>query len=302
MPTFSEDIVIDKYNNKWITSDWKIIKYNDTVWTVYDDTDFENLKLPRSIAADRKGNVWIGLHQSGMIKFDGITWTPFDDAFFGNEYSEVNKIIVDKDDNLWIDYSHGTIEPKICKYNGVKLEWFDSNINLPRKAWLSEGGLKAVDRKGDIWYGSENGLAKYDWKKWTYYSSKNTRLLNDQVWDFYIDLENNKWISSDCYLAKFNEDSLYNELRDYPVLEQKTKFTLFPNPINNNSLNVRMNDTLTTSVKAIIFDMKGQVKTKKEFSVNSDFTIDLSNLGEGFYMIQFIENEKSETHKFLIIK
>lgn len=292
------DVVVDKYNNKWITSDWKIIKFNDSVWTVYDDSDFENLKLPRSIATDKKGNVWIGLNHSGMVKFNGTTWTPFDDTFFGNEYSEVNKIIVDKDDNLWLDYSHGTIEPKLCKYNGEKLEWFDSNINLPVKA----GGLKAIDKNGNIWYGSGNGMAKYDWKKWTYYSSKNTRLLSDLVCDFYIDNENNKWISADCYLAKFNEDSLYHKSIYNPDQKQKAKFTLFPNPINNNLLNVRVNDILTTSIKAIIFDMKGQVKIGKEFSVNSDFTIDLNNLSEGFYMIQFIENGKPETHKFLKIK
>jgi hypothetical protein len=118
-----------------------------------------------------------------MVKFDGVNRTRYDDSFFGNSYSEVNKIIIDTSDNIWIDYSHGTIEPKLCKFDGNSLTWYDENINLPEKG----KGLLAIEENGDLWYGYgsttgyDEGLAKYNWSEWKYYNSSNTRLLNSDA-------------------------------------------------------------------------------------------------------------------------
>lgn len=294
VPSFSEDIIVDKQNNKWILSDWKILRYNDTTWTVFDYSEYPLLKLPNSIACDNNGNIWVGVHQSGMVKYDGHNWTHYDDSFFGNEYSEVNKIIVDKENNLWIDYSHGTIEPKLCKFDGSNLTWFDSNINLPRKGH----GLMAVEENGDIWYHSENGLFKYDGSEWIDYSSENTRFLNNQCWEFFIDSRNIKWISSDCYIAEFNEDSLYHE--DYKFKQTiNPKFTIYPNPLTSQSLNIRTNDIILGDIEVSIYNVSGELLYKSSFSDKSDFTIDLANIKGFLLFIQFNENGKTEIHKLI---
>jgi ligand-binding sensor domain-containing protein len=294
IPDFPQDVIVDKYNNKWITSDWKIIKYDDANWTVYDENDFEFLKLPRCIAADNDGNIWIGVHQSGMVKFDGESWTHFNDNFFGHEYSEVNKIVVDNQNNLWIDYSHGTIEPKLCKISGNNIEWYDENINLTEK----ERGLLAVDNNGDVWYGTRNGIAKYNGMEWSFYNSDNCRLLNNQVWEFYIDTQNNKWVSADCYIARFNEDSAYYQDFKFEQIHDP-KFTVYPNPANEMLIHIRTNDIILTDIRLRIFDNTGNLIIEKYCYGKTDFDIDLANIPQGIYLIQFYENGETETHKII---
>lgn len=296
VPYFSGSIIVDNNNNKWIISGNKTLKYNDTIWTVFNHSEFPGYPFhggPKCITCDQSGNIWLGMHQSGMFKYDGINWIHYDDSFFGNESSEVNKIIVDSENNLWIDYSHGTIEPKLCKFDGSNLTWYDSNINLPPKGH----GLMAIEENGDIWYHSY-GLFKYDGTEWIDYSPQNTRLINGQCWAFFIDSKNNKWISSDCYIAEFNEGSLYHEDSKYKQTNSP-KFTIYPNPLTNQSLFIKTNYIILGDIEISIYNITGELLNKSFFSNKSDFTIDLGNIKGNLLFIQFIENGKTETHKLI---
>lgn len=286
-------IVVDKYNNKWINTSNQIVRFNDTAWTVYDISNYSTSGA-LSLATDHTGNIWMGIYQLGLVKFNGTTWTEYGNDIFNDDWPEIRNIIVDKEDNLWLDYTGRYIEPQICKFDGVNLEWFDDNINLPQKG----SGLQAIDKYGNIWYGSTSGLAKYDWDRWTFYNEENTRLLNSTVNRFYIDSEENKWISSGCYLAKFNEDILYSE-PEINSIKENSKFSIYPNPVNTNNLNINVNERLFTNTQVTIIDMLGQIRYQKELAVNSDFTIDISSLSSGLYVMRFIQNGRAEIHKFL---
>lgn len=299
LPSYPEDIVVDRDNNKWIISDWEILEFNDLSWTVYGVDSFPFLKLPRSIATDKKGNIWIGVHQSGMVKYDGTNWIQFGDGFFGKAYSEVNKIIVDDSNNLWINYTHGTLEPQICKFDGKKLTWYNQNINLPEIDQFT--GLLAVENNGDLWIefkinSYDYGIAKYDWKKWEYYNTNNSRLISNQIGDFFIDDKHNKWISAGCYIARFNEDSLYNDIAYH--YDSKSIYTVFPNPFED-YIYLKSKDTFSNELTLKIYDLNGSLLNTYSGNYSAEIKLNTEYYTRGIYMLQIIGNDFTEMHKIL---
>lgn len=295
VPSYPKDIIVDKNNNKWLISELQTLRYNDTIWTVYNHSDFPGYPFnggARCIACDHSGNIWIGMGQRGMFRFDGTNWTHYGDSFFGNNYSTVDEIIVDSENNLWIDYSHMTIDPKLCKYDGSNLTWYGSNINLPAKS----NGLMAVEDNGDIWYHGDGGLFKYNGTTWIDYSASNTRLLNGACWHFFIDSKKNKWISSDCYVAEFNEDILYGiEYKD----AETRKFTIYPNPVTHTNLFVKTNGLITGDIEINIYSITGALLYRNSLSYTSGFDLDITNLKGNVFFIQLIQDGITETHKLI---
>lgn len=300
LPSFPEDLAVDKDNNIWITSDWEIIKFDGINWSKYKTSDIDYLKLPKSIAADKKGNVWIGVHYSGMAKFDGSNWIHYGDEFFGKEYPQVNDIIVDKDDNLWISYTDATLEQRIGKFDGNSFTWYDQNINLPPMAM--NGGLLAVEKNGDLWLSYEinyfqHGIAKYDWKEWKYYNSTNSRLISNEIGSFAIDHNGNKWITAGCYVAKFNEDSIYNT-NNNPLKNNNNVYSIFPNPCIS-SVFLRPLNLKNQGIQINIFNSKGSLIKSYTNNSKDEIELNLANYGSGFYLIQIIGKDFLETHKVL---
>jgi ligand-binding sensor domain-containing protein len=297
------DMVVDKDNNKWIISNISLIKFDDTTWTVYDRDDFPELSYPSDIATDRKGNIWIALGQNGMVKFDGVNWVHYDNAFWGDEYSEVNTIFVDKDDNLWFEYSHQSIETRLCKFDGTTVTWYDEIIKIPANA--SDTRLLDVDKNGDIWYGylfgqfNTGGFAKYDWNEWKFFNNQNSRFLTNIIWNFFIDSKGYKWISAGCYVARFNEDSLYSENIDSSVFNGN-KFYLYPNPCNN-YINLKSSGNIEYVEAIKVYDSKGSFLHNYSFHSTSYIELNLSEYNSGIYLIQIIGKDFVEMHKIIKI-
>jgi ligand-binding sensor domain-containing protein len=117
-------IVIDKNGVKWFASqEGGIAKLNGNKWMIYDTS---NTPLPcqtiRDFTVDSKNNLWIitSNNQGELIKFDGTTWTLFNDLNSGlpDNYMDC---IYSVGDNIWLGTSGG-----LTKFDGSNWTTFNT--------------------------------------------------------------------------------------------------------------------------------------------------------------------------------
>ena len=77
---------------------------------------------------------------------------------------------------------------------------------------------------------------------------------------------------------------------------------LYPNPIySGNILNILMKD-YTTDIEVEVFSITGKQVLKKSFENIQNVPLDISNLSNGYYLIDITVNSVITTRKFVIIK
>jgi ligand-binding sensor domain-containing protein len=146
-------IVQDKSGKFWfgtrygVTSD--VIQYDGKSFTPFkidEDLPFSNV---RSITEDKYGNIWIG-GQNGLFRYDGKSLTNVTTNFIGY-------IFEDAAGNLWLseDQDHGTA---LNKYDGK------SSIKIATSSMIF--GI-IEDNNGNIWFGTGEGIRRYDGKSLT---------------------------------------------------------------------------------------------------------------------------------------
>ncbi|MCF7803063.1 MAG: T9SS type A sorting domain-containing protein [Candidatus Marinimicrobia bacterium] len=74
-----------------------------------------------ALALNSSGTLWIGTNASGLIKYDGSTWSTFDSGSSMLESNEINDVVVDAGDSVWVAHSNG-----IYMYNGSEWKLYES--------------------------------------------------------------------------------------------------------------------------------------------------------------------------------
>ncbi|MBC5992895.1 ligand-binding sensor domain-containing protein [Pontibacter cellulosilyticus] len=140
---------------------------NQDVWigteegaAIFSDTTLSAFKIPinrpdlgvSSFLHDLYGNLWIGLKQNGLVKYDGKSYTYFARQN-GLRSKRINTLAADKEGNIWI----GTNGYGIQQYTSPWfIHYFDfAELNEPRVTALTS------DNKGRIWVGTEEGNTAY---------------------------------------------------------------------------------------------------------------------------------------------
>jgi len=139
----------DHQGNIWIGT-WPggISRYDGTQFTNFTTDDGLVSNLVKSIFTDSRGRIWIGTG-NGLSMYDGASFTTLP-QFSGNY---IMPIIEDRNGYLWF----GTLEDGVIKTDGERLTQMTTNDGLPDN---SVGALQE-DKDGNIWIGTEKGLAKY---------------------------------------------------------------------------------------------------------------------------------------------
>ncbi|MDN3671791.1 two-component regulator propeller domain-containing protein [Flavobacterium branchiarum] len=148
-------IIEDKKGKIWFATRSNTFAYDGKTFSVFSHND-KPFKNVRSIIEDKKGNIWLG-GADGLWRYDGNTFTNFTKNFTGY-------IIEDTKGNIWTTTQKGNSQ-------SWALFHYDGNSLSDKKPIVTEistadnvlfGILEA--RNGDIWFGSMNGVHRYDGK------------------------------------------------------------------------------------------------------------------------------------------
>ena len=131
-----------------------------TVFT-HDGKPFTNV---RSIIQDKKGNIWLG-GNDGLWRYNGKTFINF-------TKNSVGYIYEDKKGNIWIcsETTNGQ-DLALSRFDEKFLS--GSVIEIKPEDGMLCGILEAFD--GSIWFGTSNGVYRYDGSTITDFKSKEVR-------------------------------------------------------------------------------------------------------------------------------
>ena len=148
---------------------------------------------------DSKGNLWFGTSGAGVCKYDGKTYTWFDNTELG---AAVRSIFEDKKGNIWI----GNNGDGLFRYDGKTLTNFSRekklhNYDFEKYPVGKEGMMSRIwtiadDKQGNLWTGTiDNGVWRYDGKTVTNYTTKHG-LGIDFIWTIYKDKNGKLWFGT----------------------------------------------------------------------------------------------------------
>ena len=185
-------VAVDSTGNIWVgTQQYGVGRFDGTSCQVFNST---NSGLPvdqyaTEIAVDSIGNLWFGTEKY-LSRFDGTGWKSYITAFHGY-FSVINKIVFDKNRILWIatDWGLGKFigDTVIQKFGG-----FQNQITA-----------LAVDRNDVLWMG-EYGLIRFDGTSTTSYTTANSPVPTNSVYDTKFDSKGDLWWLSGINLVRFD--------------------------------------------------------------------------------------------------
>lgn len=167
--------VFDNNGNAWFgTFEQGLIRLSaNGTTTVYNSTNsiIPEKAVIHDVETDSKGNVWFSC--DGLMKFDGVNFTHYDNSNTPMPENNVRSIVVDWQDNVWFS-SCRFKQGGLVKYDGKN--W---NVFTPENSSLPVNMINDVkiDKKGDVWLAMSETvgmpfLIKIANDKWTLCSEK----------------------------------------------------------------------------------------------------------------------------------
>lgn len=166
-------------------------------------------KLPDNnvecIAVDVNGVLWIGTYFSGLLKFDGTTWTNFNTVNSPLKDKTIIDIAVDKQNNIWVaNYANG-----VFRYNSSTDTWTqftkESGALTNNYTYAVE-----VDNQGNVWVGltptnyNDPGLLKYNGSSWAQGNVFKDNFNSYGAESIGVDKIGNVWCGTRIGLYKFD--------------------------------------------------------------------------------------------------
>jgi ligand-binding sensor domain-containing protein len=155
-------IIEDKKGKFWFATRGNTFAYDGKTFSIFthNDKPFKNV---RSIIEDKKGNIWLG-GPDGLWRYDGSTFTNFTQRFVGY-------IIEDKKVNIWTSTAVNQDQGwTLSRYDEMSLSNINPTVTDITKEKMVFGILEAND--GSIWFGTMDGVNRYDGKTITDFKSK----------------------------------------------------------------------------------------------------------------------------------
>ena len=258
----------------WIGSSKGLVKYDGKEWKRFTP---ENSGMPapfaRVFAVETNGDVWVGLSKDtiysdigenwsmiGVAKFDGSTWTLFDNTNCPlGVRNIVNSVVIDKKGNKWIS---------TCGHQNP--------------------------------YGTAVGILKFDNTVWKTFTTENSPLPSDEINWVGVDNDDNVWFHQlisnhgvSGFWGVFNENGLPPFLAPPTGVEEQREATdgiaIYPNPTNTtftisgteNILSVKLMNSLGMEISR-----KSLVVSGKSLVVSGSVEVDVEDLATGMYFVQ----------------
>jgi ligand-binding sensor domain-containing protein len=167
-------IIEDKTGKFWFATRGDARVYDGKTFTTITSPDGKPFTNVRSIIKDKKGNIWLG-GSDGLWRYDGSAFTNFTQKFVGYIYE-------DKKGNIWTSSESANDPGRVfigsAKNSAWALSKYDVKTLSNQKPTVTEIANKPMifgileDDKGNIWFGSVDGVYRYDGKTVTSFNSK----------------------------------------------------------------------------------------------------------------------------------
>jgi len=187
-------IIEDKYYDLWFCYDGGgIAQFDGKELITYNEKNGLPSNFVRSGLEDKRGDLWFGT-QNGLFKItaERMKTLTTEDGLSGDVIYGINQ---DARGNYWISvFGHGVD----ILHNG-------HITNLTSKDGLPSDNISCIyrDHNNNLWLGSDNGVAKYDGRKFTNFTRKDG-LIGNIVMSIVEDNEGNIWFGGQGGATKFD--------------------------------------------------------------------------------------------------
>lgn len=154
-----------------------------------------------ALAIDPTDNtIWFGTYSRGVVWYDGDQdWNidaPRDSPF------PVTSLAFDAGGVAWL----ATFGDGAYKYSVATNEWTHYSDTSAAGLLPPVTAAVATDHRGTVWFGTDQGVFKFDGTAWSSFTHANSPLPNDAVKATFVDNNGNLWIGTEGGVAVYNEN------------------------------------------------------------------------------------------------
>jgi ligand-binding sensor domain-containing protein len=196
--TTSDGLVTDKNGVIWAGTENGLSKYENKIWTNYTSDDGLFSNDIHSLAFDASDNIWIGVRNNRVIKYDGDSFTTYyvnPEASGEKEMGHIHTVLCDIEGNVWV----GSCISGLSVFDGNA--WINNVNNL-----LQFVSSSVCQKNGDVWIGHYTGAYKLSNGEWTHFTREHG-LPSNSIKCFTCDMSDNIWVGTENGLAKYTGSS-----------------------------------------------------------------------------------------------
>jgi ligand-binding sensor domain-containing protein len=186
-------IAIDQSGNKWFgTYENGVHKFDGSAWTTYKTPVNLVSNYVSAIAFNPNGDIWFGTLNGGASRLSGSTWTH--DDIVPNIQPSIKGMAFDQAALWGVDGSS-----TLYKFNGTAWAKLTNSDGIPSTSYYAV----IADGVGNLWFGTSNGLIRYDGANWSYQNDPTTPFTHETVSALAVDADNHIW-------AAYGSNMTYN--------------------------------------------------------------------------------------------
>ncbi|MBN2102641.1 choice-of-anchor D domain-containing protein [bacterium] len=192
--------VMDASYTVWVSTEKGLGKYDGADWIPYTTQEVVELQTNDNtvIAADHEDNLWLFAQNFVIRQFNTIT-EEVTLAPDGITATYVLDMTVDNENNLWVGTDQG-----LWVLKNETWEWETVDPDLPSNIIRA----LTVSKSGNLWIGTSQGLVKYAPGDTSWYTVKNSGLIDNGINDLAFDINGNLWVGTERGLALYTVEEV----------------------------------------------------------------------------------------------
>jgi len=211
-------ILKSRTGNIWLGSDEGVSEF------INEDFSFINYTTQQGLASnfivcmveDNAGSLWFGTKGNGLSRFDGRSTIEYTNNQ-GLPGKTVYALAEDKNGDIWIGAEKGGIT-KLTQGPQDKNKGYFVNFSTMQGLTENDAMNMIVDQAGNLWFGSDNGLSKFNSKSVTTYSTAQGLNANG-VTSLLKDSKGNIWFGTfESGLSRFDGKSFSNYTTEHGLV------------------------------------------------------------------------------------